>query len=89
MTYGPLLEFSVDGNPSGARIEMTRNSGTVDVTWELASVTVPMSRVELIVNGEIRESEEVDVAEALTILEQIEGAVAYLDTLGTRAVEKS
>jgi hypothetical protein len=136
VTYGPLLDFSVDGHPMGERIGMSANGGTVDVTWQVASVTVPMSRVELVVNGEIRESVEVppeqasgnwsvkvgksawlallvrghyadkpeiiaahsspvmvDVegspmlaaADAVTILEQIEGALAYLDTVGTRA----
>jgi hypothetical protein len=115
---------------------MTANGGTVDVTWQVASVTVPMSRVELIVNGEVREGAAVDpdrgsghwtvrvdkscwlallvrgnyadkpeivaahsspvlitvagtsllaAADAVTILEQIEGALAYLDTVGTRA----
>jgi hypothetical protein len=108
----------------------------VDVEFELASVTVPMSRVDLLVNGEIRESRRVGpkrargqwsvkldgsswlallvrghyrdrpemiaahsspvmvevegsrffaAADAVTILEQIEGAMAYLDTVGTRA----
>ena len=136
VTYGPLLEFSVDGHPMGSRIEMSTSGGTVDVTWRVASVTVPMSRVELIVNGEIRESvavaPEMDsghwsvrvdksswlallvrghyadkpeiiaahsspvmirvegsrmlaAADAVTILEQIEGSLAYLDTVGTRA----
>jgi hypothetical protein len=136
VSYGPLLEFAVDGHPMGSQIDMTASGGTVDVTWEVASVTVPMSRVELVVNGEIRESVAVDAwqgagswsmpversgwmallvrghyperpevvaahsspvmicvegaptfpaAEALTILEQIEGALAYLDTVGTRA----
>ena len=56
VTYGPLLEFMVDGRPMGSRIDMPSNGGTVDVTWQVASVTIPMSRVELIVNGEIRES---------------------------------
>jgi hypothetical protein len=135
VSYGPLLDFAVDGRPMGSRIEMTRNGGTVDVTWQVASVTVPMSRVELIVNGEIRESQGVApdqagghwslradksswlallvrghyadkpeiiaahsspvmvivegspmlaAADAVTILEQIEGALAYLDTVGTR-----
>jgi len=134
-TYGPLLEFSVDGQPMGSRIAMSANGGTVDVTWRVASVTVPISRVELIVNGEIRESvaagpweasgswsfradksswlallvrghyadqpeiiaahsspvmvtvqgsEFLAAADAVTILEQIEGAIAYLDTVGTR-----
>jgi hypothetical protein len=136
VTYGPLLEFAVDGHPMGSRIGMRASGGTVDVTWQVASVTVPMSRVELVVNGEIRESLEVSpeaasgswavrvdksawlallvrgnypdkpeiiaahsspvvvdvegspmlaAADAVTILEQIEGALAYLDTVGTRA----
>ena len=136
VTYGPLLEFAIDGHPMGSRIEMSANGGTVDVTWQVASVTIPMSRVELIVNGEIRESLAVPpeeksghwsvkvdksswlallvrghyadkpeiiaahsspvmisiegspmlaAADAVTILEQIEGALAYLDTVGTRA----
>ncbi|NIM51990.1 MAG: hypothetical protein GTO22_22565, partial [Gemmatimonadales bacterium] len=37
-TYGPLLEFSVEGRPLGSRIAMDRTGGTVDITWELASV---------------------------------------------------
>jgi hypothetical protein len=136
VTYGPLLEFVVDGYPMGSCIEMSANGGTLDVTWQVASVTIPISRVELIVNGEIRESLAVPpegksghwsikveesswlallvrghyadkpeiiaahsspvmisvegspmlpAADALTILEQIEGALAYLDTVGTRA----
>jgi hypothetical protein len=136
VTYGPLVEFTVDGIPMGGRIEMESGGGSVDVVWEVASVTVPMTRVELVVNGEIRESVSVKkdraagswrlrlnrsswlallvrghhqekpeiiaahsspvmvavegtpfyaAADALTILEQIEGALAYLDTIGTRA----
>jgi hypothetical protein len=136
VTYGPLLEFTVDGNPMGSQIEMSSSGGTIDIEWRVASVTIPMSRVELVVNGEIRESvacspeadrgswslsveksswvallvrghypdkPEVIAAhsspvmicldgspilaamDAVTILEQIEGALAYLNTVGTRA----
>ncbi len=136
VTYGPLLEFSVDGRPAGSRIKMDRSGGTVDVEWTLRSVTIPMTRAELVVNGEIRESKSIDsreasghwsiridrsswmallvrghyadkpeiiaahsspviaevegtqffaAADAVTILEQIEGALAYFDTLATRA----
>jgi hypothetical protein len=136
VTYGPLLEFAVDGHPMGSRIEMSASGGSVDVVWQVASATIPMSRVELIVNGAIRESVAVSpeeesghwsvkvdrscwlallvrghyavkpeiiaahsspvmisvegspiiaAADAITILEQIEGALAYLDTVGTRA----
>ncbi len=136
VTYGPLMEFSVDGRPAGSRIKMRRGGGSVAVEWKVASVTIPMTRVELIVNGEIRESRSVNAredsgnwtaradrsswvallvrghhgdkpeiiaahsspvmvevegtqfyaaADAVTVLEQIEGALAYLDTLATRA----
>ncbi|MCC6860364.1 MAG: CehA/McbA family metallohydrolase [Bryobacterales bacterium] len=136
VTYGPLMEFSVDGKLPGSRWEMKAGGGTVDVAWDLASVTVPMSKVELVVNGEVRESRAIRpdrdsghwsvkversswlalmvrghyhdkpeiiaahsspvmirvagseffaAADAVTILEQIEGALAYVDTVGTRA----
>ena len=136
VTYGPLVEFAVEGRPPGSRIALGPGGGTVDVSWQAASVTVPMSRVELIVNGEVRQSvaagpweaaghwsvkldrsswlallvrghyrdkpeivaahsspvmaavkgtEFHAAADAGTILEQIEGSLAYLDTVGTRA----
>jgi len=136
VTYGPLLDFAVDGKPMGSRIVLSASGGTVDVTWQVSSVTVPLSRVELVVNGEIRESVTVTsgdaaghwsvrvdksawlallvrgnhadkreiiaahsspvmitvegsqmlaAADAVTILEQIEGSLAYIDTVGTRA----
>jgi hypothetical protein len=140
VTYGPLVEFLIDGKPAGSQFEMNSNGGTVDITWEAASVTLPMSRVELIVNGEVKESVPVSnwkgsgnlrfkvsksswvallirgkypdkteiiaahtspvmikvkdspmlaAADSLTILEQIEGAMAYLDIIGTRADDKT
>ena len=140
VTYGPLVEFQVDGKVAGSLIEMSSNGGTVNITWEAASITMPMTRVELIVNGEVKESLSVSkwngngnwsfkisksswvallirgqypdkpeiiaahtspvmikvknsamlaAADGLTILDQIEGAMAYLDTIGTRAEEKA
>jgi hypothetical protein len=140
VTYGPLIEFNVEGKPAGSNIDMSPNGGTVNITWEAASVTMPMSRVELIVNGEVKESVAVSkwtgsgnwsfkvsgsswvalmvrgkypdkteiiaahsspvmiklkdspmlvAADALTILDQVEGAMAYLDTIGTRADDKT
>ena len=41
VTYGPLLEFAVNGRPAGSRIAMAAGGGTVDVLWQVASVTVP------------------------------------------------
>jgi len=140
VTYGPLINFSADGKPMGSRIEMTATGGTVDVTWEAASVTVPMSHIELIVNGEVSESVSVApekgegywsfqvdksswlallvrghypdkpeiivahsspvminvgispmlaAADAVTILEQIEGTLAYLDSVATRDYDET
>jgi hypothetical protein len=140
VTYGPLLDFFVDGNPMGSRILLPATGGTVDVTWEVSSLTVPITRVELIVNGEIRESNstgperavgtwrvpaagsawmallvrgqypgkpemiaahsspvlidvdgspQISAPDAVTILEQIEGAMAHLDTIGTRAEDRA
>jgi hypothetical protein len=140
VSYGPLMELRVEGHSPGQQISMTRRGGSVDVEYDLASVTLPMTRVDLVVNGEIRESRRIGpkrsrghwsvkldrsswlallvrgkrpdrpeiiaahsspvmvrveespffaAADAVTILEQIEGAIAYLDTVGTRADEKA
>lgn len=139
VTYGPLLDFMVEGRPMGSRIELPAGGGTLNVTWQVASATTPLARVELVVNGEIRESLAVPsstasgvwpvrversawlallvrgqypdqpemiaahsspvmvqvagtpllaAADAVTILDQIEGALAYLDTTGIRAADQ-
>jgi hypothetical protein len=140
VTYGPLLEFSVEGQPMGSSLHLSASGGTVDIHWEVSSATVPMSRVEMVVNGEIRESiacqpwqdqghftfqvekscwlallvrghypDKPEIiaahssavmalvagspllaaADAVTILEQIEGSMAYLDNVATRAGERA
>jgi hypothetical protein len=140
VSYGPLLEFRVNGHPMGDRIQMSASGGTVDVDWQAASVTLPMTRIDLVVNGEIRQSQAVKpgedqghwslkldkscwlallvrgkyadkpemiaahtspvmvtvqgsamlaAADAVTILDQIEGAMVYLDTVGTRRDERT
>lgn len=140
VTYGPLLDFAVNGQPMGSRIQLPKGGGTLDVAWQVATVTVPVSQVDLIVNGEVRQSAAVQgeraagswslkversawlallvrggypdkppmiaahsspvmvevegaqllaAADAVTILEQIEGALAYLDTVATRPQERA
>ncbi len=144
VSYGPLLEFTVEGKTMGSRLELPASGGTLDVHWQVASVTTPVSRVDLIVNGEIRQTAAVSntagdhweaaghwsvkvdksswlallvrggysdrreiiaahsspvmalvagspllaAADGVTILEQIEGALVYLDTVGTRAEDR-
>ena len=139
VSYDPLLEFKVDGHIPGSRIKMTSTGGSVDLSWKVESVTIPMTKVELVVNGEIREGRSVNpwkdegswhvnmkksswaallvrghyqnkaemiaahsspvmlhvadsdffaAADAMTILDQVEGAMAYIDSIGTRAEDK-
>jgi hypothetical protein len=124
----------------GSRLNLTAGGGTLDVGWEVASVTVPVSHVELVVNGEVCEgaalppgggsgswsvkvpksawlallvrghypdkpemiaahsspvmvnvdgSPLLSAFDAVTILEQIEGSLAFLDTIGTRADDEA
>ena len=140
VTFGPLMEFSVGSKSPGSRIALKRSGGTLDIAFDVASVTVPMSRVDLIVNGEIRESRKVrahedaghwsvkvdrsswlallvrgrhtdmpeyiaahsspvmvfvegtpfySAADAMTILDQLEGAMAFLSTLATPTEAKA
>jgi hypothetical protein len=38
------MQFAVEGKPAGSRIAMKAGGGTVDATWQVASVTVPMTK---------------------------------------------
>jgi hypothetical protein len=139
VTVGPLIEFSVQGQPAGSMIDLPGSGGTIDVEWNVQSVSVPIAQVEIIVGGEVADQVEVgnalsasghrsilvtsstwvalrvggsyrgrpgDIAahtsavqvlvggkpifvetEALAVLEQIEGAMAYVDTLAPRPEE--
>lgn len=149
VTYGPLMEFSVEGEQMGNYIRLPATGGTLNVEWKLATVTTPLSKAELVVNGETREVVSLPVpassvsdspnkaegnfsvkmdksgwialrvrggyadkneiiiahsspvmvevedsqifaeADAITILEQIEGTIAFIDTIATRAESKT
>ena len=141
-TFGPLLEFRVNGFEMGTQQQMTASGGTLDIVWQVSSVTVPVTKIELVVNGELREALSVDpttgvyaghwslqakkscwvalrirgqypdgseiiaahssavmvvvddkppfqAADALTILEQIEGSTAYIRSLATKTDEQT
>jgi len=45
VTYGPLLEFGVEGNPAGKKIKMACAGGKVDVSWKVMSSFVKYIRV--------------------------------------------
>ena len=56
MTYGPLVELPVDGQPMGGRIAMASAAAPWTSSGRPPASPCPMSRAELVVNGEIRES---------------------------------
>lgn len=137
-TYGPLLDFHVNGREMGSAVQLGEDGGTLDIDWLVSSVVIPATAVELVVNGELKERTALDPGkrdhagswavkvgesgwaalrvrgkhpdrseviaahssavvikagnrpvfsnlDAMTILEQIEGATAYVKNLGSRA----
>ena len=135
VTLGPLIDFKVDGKPPGTKLNMPATGGTIDISWKAESITTPLSKIDLIINGKVMESENITdnkatgnwsvkinqnswiallarttengskekitahsspimlyiegseflvKEDALSILEQIEGSLAYVDSLGTR-----
>ncbi|CAN5733715.1 hypothetical protein BH23CHL5_BH23CHL5_21990 [soil metagenome] len=135
-TVGPLVDFTVDGQVPGSRIDVHSSGGTLDVSWRVESVRVPIERIELIQSGQVVDDFVVggklvaegamrlpvtastwlalrvrgsyrgrpaDIAahssaiqvnvgdqplfsttDAVSVLQQIEGSIAYLDTLAPR-----
>lgn len=137
VTVGPLLDFSVEGHAAGSRVELPRTGGTVNVSWKVESVCVPIFGVEVVIGGEMWDETTFDGAfeaagsievpvgkstwvglrvrgsnkenrseiaahssvvqvvvegsaifnqpDAVSVLDQIEGSLAYLDTLAPRS----
>ncbi len=136
VTVGPLARVTVEGMPPGSRVSLPTGGGTVSVSWQVESVSLPIEAVEVVVGGltsqeisgqgelsvtggaEIRIEKSSWVAlrvrgsyggrdgeiaahtsavqvlvdgatpfsqpDAMAVLEQIEGTMAYVDTLATR-----
>ncbi|WP_202865913.1 CehA/McbA family metallohydrolase [Paenibacillus contaminans] len=60
-TLGPLLDFRAgDDGEMGSRLQLPASGGTLDVVWQVSSVTVPVTKIELVVNGELREMQTTD-----------------------------
>lgn len=136
VTVGPLVEFQVNGQVAGSRIDLPAGGGTLDVSWKIESLRMPVARVEVISGGETVADRAVDGAlassgsasvtveksgwlalrvrgtyqnnpddvaahtstvqvlvdrqpvyslqDAVAVLTQIEGSLAFVDTLATR-----
>lgn len=136
VTVGPLVNFKVEGKSPGDRIQLPPTGGTVNVSWQVESVRLPIEEVEVIEGGLVRHQQSVDgqlqskgsvelkiedstwlglrvrgsyqnrpgdiaahssvvqvlvgqkpiysPKDASDILRQIEGTIAYIDTIATR-----
>ncbi|MCZ6632441.1 MAG: CehA/McbA family metallohydrolase [bacterium] len=136
VTVGPLAELTVEGKVPGEKLELPASGGSVNVTWKVDSVSMPIEQVEIIVGSLTDEQVNVDNAlsasgskdiqitdstwiglrvrgsyrdksgdiaahtsavqvlledkplfnqpDATAVLDQIEGAIAYLDTIAPR-----
>ena len=136
VTVGPLAEMTVEGLSPGDSLNLPASGGTVNVSWQVESVSLPIEQVEIVVGGLAVEQVNVDSAlspsgsaalpitdstwialrvrgsyrgehgeiaahtsavqvmvegkplfsknDASAVLEQIEGAIAYVDTLAPR-----
>ncbi|MEM7126400.1 MAG: CehA/McbA family metallohydrolase [Chloroflexota bacterium] len=135
VTVGPLVELTVEGVAPGGEVKLPESGGTVNLNWNVESVSLPVESVEIIVGSLTHEEVSVNglsaegsaaipisqstwiairvrgsyqnrpgeiaahtsavhilvgdqpifsKADAITVLEQIEGAIAYVDTLAPR-----
>lgn len=136
VTVGPLAEMTVEGLSPGSRLELPATGGTINVSWNVESVSMPLDRVEIVVGGLTVEQSNIDKqlsaegsaeitisdstwvalrvrgsyhgrhgeiaahtsavqvgvegkplfsqSDAIAVLEQIEGAMAYVDTIAPR-----
>ena len=136
VTVGPLAELLVEGQAPGSQLRLPATGGTLNITWRVESVGLPIEQVEVVVGGlavdavdtgnqlvatgttqvNVKESTWIALrvrgsyrgkaheiaahtsavqvlvgdkplfsqADAMTVLEQIEGAITYVDTLAPR-----
>ncbi|MCA1510414.1 CehA/McbA family metallohydrolase [Bradyrhizobium sp. NBAIM01] len=138
ITVGPLVSMTVEGKRPGSKVRIPSGGGTITVDWRVESLSVPPTRVELVLNGVVVEEWRCDklsckghkalqisascwlairirgsvagratdiaahtsavivevgdspifaTADAVAVLAQIEGSIAYLDTLAPKSDE--
>ena len=63
VTVGPLAELTVEGRAPGSTVDLPAGGGTVTVQWRIESVSVPISKVEVICGGVV--VEEIDAGGTL------------------------
>ncbi|MDA0711552.1 MAG: CehA/McbA family metallohydrolase [bacterium] len=82
VTIGPLTEMRVEGHAPGSKIELPEGGGTLNVTWQVASVALPIDQVEVVVGG--LTCEQVNVNKGLTASGSATIAVTESTWIGLR-----
>jgi len=59
VSFGALADIEVEGAGPGGKIS-TKTGGTVTINWKVASAAVPVTAVELVVNGETADGTNYD-----------------------------
>ena len=62
VTVGPLAELLVNGVAPGGQIRLGAGGGVVDLTWRVASASLPIDQVEVVVGGLAVEQSNVNKA---------------------------
>jgi hypothetical protein len=70
VTVGPLLEMSVEGLSPGSVLNLPASGGTVSVSWNVESVSLPLERIEVVVGG--RTAEQITVNQELSAAGSVE-----------------
>ncbi len=66
VTIGPLVDIKVDGVSPGGRMALPATGGTVDVTWTVESLRVPVRQVEVIQGGTVIQSTDWQGEQSIT-----------------------
>ncbi len=53
VTVGPLVDFTVEGQHPGQRVELPPDGGGIDVEWRVESIRLPIQRVEVLQGGRV------------------------------------
>ena len=51
VTVGPLASFQVEGVSPGGQIRLTNTGGTLNITWQVESASLPIDQVEVVMGG--------------------------------------
>ena len=57
VTVGPLVDMQVEGEVPGQKIALPESGGTINVSWRVESIRLPVTSVEVVVGGRMASQE--------------------------------